>query len=88
MLSSCANIPTPVRVSGLGGVEAIVAGASHGLALKEDGTVWVWGSSEQGQLGDGMKTMGTKTLVLNTPLKVKGLGGVKLIAAGGFQLCR
>jgi alpha-tubulin suppressor-like RCC1 family protein len=44
--------------------------------------VWVWGSSEQGQLGNGTKTMGTKTLGINTPLKVKNLGEVKLIAAG------
>jgi alpha-tubulin suppressor-like RCC1 family protein len=66
----------------LGGVEAVAAGSAHSLALKENGTVWVWGSSEQGQLGNGTKTMGTKTLGINAPLKVKNLGEVKLIAAG------
>ncbi len=41
-----------------------------------------WGSSEQGQLGNGMKTEGTKTLGINTPLEVKDLGEVELVAAG------
>ena len=44
--------------------------------------MWAWGSSEQGQLGNGMKTQGTKTLGINTPLEVKGLGGVELVATG------
>ena len=82
VLSSCTNSPTPVKVSELDGVEAVAAGSAHSLALKENGTVWVWGSSEQGQLGNGTKTMGTKTLGINTPLKVENLGDVKLIAAG------
>ena len=82
MVSSCTNSPTPVQVSGLDGVEAIAAGSTHTLALKEDGTVWVWGTSEQGQLGNGMKTEGTKTLGINTPLEVKDLSGVELVATG------
>ena len=44
--------------------------------------MWAWGPSEQGQLGNGIKTEGTKTLGINTPLKVKDLGGVELIATG------
>ena len=53
---------TPVQVRELpGGVEAIAAGASHGLALKDDGTVWAWGSNERGQLGNGTETLGTNT---------------------------
>src|SRR3712207_1303242 len=83
VVSSCTNSLSPVQVSALGGgVEEITAGASHALALKEDGTVWVWGSSERGQLGNGTKTEGTKTLGINTPLKVKDLGGAELVAAG------
>src|SRR3712207_4745846 len=82
VVSSCTDSPTPVQVSELDGVEAVAAGSTHALALKEDGTVWAWGSSEQGQLGNGMKTQGTKTLGINTPLEVKGLGGVELVATG------
>jgi alpha-tubulin suppressor-like RCC1 family protein len=82
VVSSCTDSPTPVRVGGLDGVEAIAAGASHALALKEDGTVWAWGANDLGQLGNGTKALGTNTLGVNTPLKVKDLGGVELVAAG------
>jgi alpha-tubulin suppressor-like RCC1 family protein len=71
----------PVEVVDLGGgVEEIVAGASHVLALKEDGTVWAWGANDVGQLGNG--TEGNQPLGINTPLEVKGLSGVELLAAG------
>ena len=32
---------------------ALVAGGGHTLALRNDGTVWAWGGTEQGQTGDG-----------------------------------
>jgi alpha-tubulin suppressor-like RCC1 family protein len=51
--------PAPVQVLGpngsgsLTGVVAVAAGGVHSLALKGDGTVWAWGESFHGQLGDG-----------------------------------
>jgi alpha-tubulin suppressor-like RCC1 family protein len=78
-----ANSTRPVRVDRLEGVEAIAAGGFSSLALKEDGTVWAWGANDVGQLGNGVKTEGTDTyLGINTPVKVKDLGGVELVAAG------
>ncbi len=38
------------------GFPAIAAGGSHTVALKNDGTVWAWGSNLSGQLGDGTTT--------------------------------
>lgn len=35
--------PVPVAVVGLTNVTAVAAGASHSLALRNDGTVWAWG---------------------------------------------
>src|SRR5206468_1644563 len=66
-----------VRVRGLGGVTAIAAGSYHGLALKEDGTVWAWGDNGYGQLGDG-----TTVASSSIPVRVKVLSGVTAIAAG------
>ena len=63
---------------------AVASGAFHTLALKNDGTVWAWGFSTDGQLG-------TNTPSSEVPAQVLGLGGsgvstdVRAIAAGGFH---
>ncbi|MFB3777782.1 MAG: hypothetical protein ACE141_09225 [Bryobacteraceae bacterium] len=63
------SVPAPV--TGLTGVTAIATSYSHGLALKEDGTVWAWGENWFGQLGDGTRT---KRLV---PAQVPGVSAVR-----------
>jgi alpha-tubulin suppressor-like RCC1 family protein len=67
---------SPVQVSGLGSVTAIAAGFDHTVALKNDGTVWAWGSNNSGQLGNNTTTDSI------TPVQVSGLGSVIAIAAG------
>lgn len=73
----------PVQVKGaggvgfLGGVVALSAGTAHNLALKSDGTIWVWGSNANGRLGDGTTTQRT------TPVKLAGISGITSVAAGG-----
>ena len=37
-------------------VTAIAAGDNHTMAVKADGTMWVWGNNDQGQVGDGNVT--------------------------------
>jgi alpha-tubulin suppressor-like RCC1 family protein len=32
---------------------SLSAGATHGCALRDDGSLWCWGSSERGKLGSG-----------------------------------
>ena len=81
--SSCTDSNTPVQMSEVGGIEAIAAGGAHGLALKDDGTVWAWGMNQDGQLGNGTYTLGTSTPGINTPVQVGNLSAVKAIAAGG-----
>ena len=71
--------PTPTQVSGLGGVVAICAGYFHSMALKNDGTVWVWGANSNGQLGNG------STLSSSVPVKVASLSGITSIAAGFYH---
>jgi hypothetical protein len=49
------------------------------MALKSDGTVWVWGDNSIGQLG-----LGTTDFNLHaTPVQVPGLTGIVAIFAGG-----
>ena len=69
----------PLQVSGLGGVTAIAAGASHSLAVKSDGTAWGWGFNFYGQLGNGTSGNGTNSA---TPVQVTGLSGATAIAGG------
>jgi alpha-tubulin suppressor-like RCC1 family protein len=68
---------TPGRVANLADIVAVAAGADHGLALKNDGTVWSWGRNSVGQLGDGTATQRA------APVQVLNLTGVIAIAAGG-----
>jgi alpha-tubulin suppressor-like RCC1 family protein len=49
------------------------------VALKNDGTVWSWGSNGYGQLGDGTNTDRA------TPVQVSGLTNVKEIDAGAYH---
>jgi alpha-tubulin suppressor-like RCC1 family protein len=58
---------------------AIAAGGTHTLALKEDGTVWSWGTNTYGELGDGTNVQKT------SPVQVSTLTGVVAIAAGGYH---
>jgi alpha-tubulin suppressor-like RCC1 family protein len=79
---------TPVAVSGLtGGIRAISAGTTFGLALLKSGTVKAWGANEYGQLGNGSST-GPETCASfepcsETPVAVSGLSGVTAVAGGG-----
>ncbi len=65
---------TPAPVNGLTGVAAVVAGGYYSLALKTDGTVWLWG---------GMRVNGEAAPPNRlAPVQIEGLTGVTAIAAG------
>jgi alpha-tubulin suppressor-like RCC1 family protein len=76
---------SPRKVEGLSDVIAIAAGSGHSVALRRDGTVWVWGSNAYGQLGDGTapREAGDVTAWRARPGQVGGLTDVIAIAAGG-----
>lgn len=54
----------------------ISAGYDNTVALKEDGTVWVWGGNTFGQLGNG------ENIGSNTPVESIGLDNVVSVASG------
>ncbi len=54
----------------------IAVGFNHGLGIKQNGTLWTWGSNGNGQIGDGTTT--TRTSPTQT-----GLDKTWISAAGG-----
>jgi len=82
---------SPVRVAGaaseayLANVVAMAAGFDHSLAVRQDGTVWVWGGDLPAQLGIERKLKAHSPRV---PVQMIGLGGagclkyVSAVAAG------
>lgn len=63
------------QIPSLHGVKAIATGRSSSLALKTDGTVWVWGAQF---LGNGAAV----NVAATTPIQVPGLSNVTAIASG------
>ena len=66
--------PKPVMVKGLSDVKSISAGGTDSMALLTEGTVKIWGN---GYMGNGSEYSQD-----DSPTLVKGLGGVRSIAAG------
>ncbi|MBX3605945.1 MAG: hypothetical protein KF788_11755 [Piscinibacter sp.] len=73
-------VDTALELPGAARYTAIAAGAFFSLALRDDGTLWGFGSNDAGQLGNGF----------NTPPPVRGMlqqvtavpNGLRAIAAG------
>jgi alpha-tubulin suppressor-like RCC1 family protein len=79
---------TPAEVTGLDRVVAIDAGsaAAHGVsgAIRDDGTVWLWGSNVSAMFGNGEGPLsaddpGARYLL---PVPVKGIAGAKSLSLG------
>jgi alpha-tubulin suppressor-like RCC1 family protein len=79
---------TPVMVSGPAGVGylnnviAIAGGYNFSLALRNDSTVWSWGSNTNGCLGDGTTTERDVPIQVTGPGGLGYLTGITAIAAG------
>src|SRR6516225_4922564 len=68
--------PVPTQVGDLSSIVAVAAGSYHSLALKNDGTVWAWGSNQYGQLGTTNSNSANPT-----PAPIAGLTGIVAIAS-------
>ncbi len=74
---------SPVHVTGPGGADlkgvfAIAASSVNAYALRNDGTVWAWGSNARQGLGNGSSVTFSRV-----PVQVTGLKGIIAIDAGG-----
>ncbi|MBS4174303.1 WG repeat-containing protein [Bacillus sp. FJAT-49736] len=65
-----------LKNGGSSDIKAIYAGNYHSLTLKKDGTVWAWGSNEDGQLGT------SNNVDKSTPVQVLGLKNIIAISGG------
>lgn len=72
---------TPVHVSTLANVRALVSGSDHFCALRQDNTVACWGSNANGQVGDGSTTDRL------TPTVVPGLTNIGRLYATDNTTC-
>ncbi len=54
--NSAANRSSPTSVVGAHSFVQIAGGNTHSVALKQDGTVWTWGTNTSGQIGDNTAT--------------------------------
>lgn len=62
------------------GVKAVEAGSYHTIALKEDGTVWSWGTNFFGALGNGSEASRSAF-----PVQATDLADVIAVAGGAYH---
>ncbi len=67
----------PVQALNLTAITRIAAGDAHGMALRTDGQVFVWGANGSGRLG-----LGQDGGAFATPVPLPGLSGISAVAAG------
>ena len=58
---------SPVRIGADSDWVSVSAGAGHTLAIREDGSLWAWGSNWDGRLGDGTTTQRTSPVQVDMP---------------------
>lgn len=90
VVGSQQRFPNPVAVlapsgSQLSGVTQIVGSSDNGMARRNDGTVWIWGSDQQGQMGNGPGFSGALVAQrLNDSLGA-AISGVRQVTLGYFH---
>jgi formylglycine-generating enzyme required for sulfatase activity/alpha-tubulin suppressor-like RCC1 family protein len=67
---------TPISVNSDTNWKQVAVGAAHMVALKQDGSLWAWGSNGSGRLGDGT------TVNQSIPIRVGADSDWRFVAAG------
>ncbi len=66
---------SPVQIGTETNWASIVAGFSHTIAIKTDGSLWAWGRNDNGQLGDGTNTNKNSPLQIGANWASNSAGG-------------
>lgn len=74
------NRSSPVQIPGTQWVD--IDFASNGIARKSDGTLWMWGNNNYGQLGD------TTLIQRSSPVQIPGTQWVGVSSGGGSSTAR
>ena len=72
--------PGPLRPVGIGNAVGVAGTGRTGFAVRNDGTVWAWGSGDDGLLGDG----DTDPHGTDVPVPVPGLAEIVRIRTVGY----
>ncbi len=82
--NSASSLSAVVAETFFSAVRSIAAGRMHTSSVRNDGTVWNWGTGSNGQLGNGNSGIG---VAVATPVQVAGLEGFTSVADGnGFVI--
>jgi alpha-tubulin suppressor-like RCC1 family protein len=73
---------TAATIASFTNVADVAVGNYYTMAVKADGTVWVWGANNYGQLANGDQNSSPR----NTPGQVAGLSDIGLIGAGANHI--
>jgi alpha-tubulin suppressor-like RCC1 family protein len=72
----------PIRIDGLTNIMQVTAGSWHSAALKDDGTMYIWGSDFDTWYGDFQSYWASHSI----PTPVSGLNNVKAIEGSGSNI--
>ncbi|QOY88159.1 RCC1 domain-containing protein [Paludibaculum fermentans] len=78
-LAEGVRVALPEEIPGLDNVASVAATSVASGALKKDGTVWVWGSNQQAEFGNGQREDNERTW---KPVRVPGVQNAKALANG------
>ncbi len=59
--------------------QTVAAGLEHSVVVRADGSVWIWGANQLGQLGDGGRSGNT------VPIKIQNLPLMQTVATGAYH---
>lgn len=88
------GLKQPIQIKELSGIIDIANGGGFSVALKKDGTIWAWGSNQNGTLGNGQSIETEESAsplagpkpYSQKPIQVKSLSDVSAIATKGGHL--